>query len=54
VEWAYGKVSLVLHCLAKVLSQKIEEGYFTEKSAIEYARRILYENPKEIYKLEKE
>ena len=31
VEWAYGKVSLVLHCLARVLSQKVEEGYFTEK-----------------------
>ncbi len=52
VEWAYGKVSLILHCLAKVLSQKIEEGYFTEKKAIEYAHRILYDNPKEIYKLE--
>ncbi|OQA54461.1 MAG: glucuronate isomerase [Candidatus Atribacteria bacterium ADurb.Bin276] len=51
VEWAYGKVSLVLHCLARVLSQKVEEGYFTEKTAIEYARRILYENPQEIYQL---
>ena len=44
-------MSLVLHCLARVLSQKVEEGYFTEKTAIEYARRILYENPQEIYQL---
>lgn len=51
VEWAYGKVSLVLNALAKVLSQKIEDGYFSEKKALWVARQLLYENPKEIYKL---
>jgi hypothetical protein len=52
VEWAYGKVKIVLECLARVLSQKIEEGYFSEKKAIELARRILYDNPKEIYNMD--
>ncbi len=51
VEWAYGKTSLVLNALAKVLSQKIEEGYLSEKKALWIARQLLYENPKEIYEL---
>jgi len=51
VEWAYGKVTLVLHCLARVLAEKIEQGYFSEKEALWIARRILYDNPKEIYGL---
>jgi len=52
VEWAYGKIKIVLECLARVLSRKIEEGYFSEKKAIELARRILYDNPKEIYNMD--
>lgn len=51
VEWAYGKTSLVLNTLAKVLSQKVEEGYLSEKKALWIARQLLYENPKEIYGL---
>jgi glucuronate isomerase len=51
VEWAYGKVNLVLHCLAKVLSKKIEDGYLSEKKALWIAQRVLYDNPKEIYNL---
>ena len=51
VEWAYGKVNLVLHSLAKVLSKKIEDGYLSEKKALWVAQRVLYDNPKEIYNL---
>jgi len=51
VEWAYGKVNLVLHCLARVLSHRIDRGYFSEKQALSIARRVLYDNPKEIYGL---
>jgi len=51
VEWAYGKVKLVLHCLARVLCDKIEQGYFSQKKALWIARRVLYHNPKEIYGL---
>ncbi|MCX6090436.1 MAG: hypothetical protein NTX88_08755, partial [Candidatus Atribacteria bacterium] len=51
VEWAYGKVSLVLQCLAKVLSKKMAEEYLTEQKALWIARKLLYENPQEIYGL---
>jgi len=51
VEWAYGKVNLVLDCLARVLSEKIEQGYLSQNKAFWLARRILYDNPKEIYGL---
>jgi len=48
-EWSYGKVSLVKRCLAKVLARKIEEEYLTMNEAKSLARRILYENAREIY-----
>ena len=51
VEWAYAKVSLILDCLARVLSEKIEQGYLSRRKALWLARRILYDNPKEIYGL---
>ena len=50
-EWSYGKFSLVLECMAKVLTQKIEDGYLDFDRAIFLARKVLYENPKKIYKL---
>ncbi len=51
IEWAYAKLNLVLHSLAKVLCEKIDEGYFTEKKALWIAHKILYQNSKDIYEL---
>jgi len=51
VEWAYAKVNLVLHSLAKVLSRKIEEGYCSERKALWIAHKLLYQNSKDIYGL---
>ena len=48
-EWLYGKLCVVRFALAKVLSQKVEEGLYTEECAIRIARRWLYDNPKESY-----
>ncbi|MCD6218939.1 hypothetical protein J7K43_00965 [Candidatus Calescamantes bacterium] len=48
-EWFYGKLSVVRFALAKVLSQMIEEGLYTEELALKIARRWLHDNPKEAY-----
>jgi hypothetical protein len=48
-EWCYGKLSLVKGCLARVLARKVEEGYLTLDKAASLARRVLYDNPREIY-----
>lgn len=51
VEGAYGHLKITQENIARVLCQKLEEGYFNRKEAINYAKKILYENPKEFFKL---
>jgi len=48
-EWCFGKSELVKHQLSITLSDLVDQGYFTMDLALEVARRILYENPIEIY-----
>ena len=50
-EWSYGKISLVKNCFAGILAQKIENNYMTLTEAISLAERVMYENPKQIYKI---
>ena len=53
LEEMYGTVKFTRRILAQVLAEKIESGFFTEKAALQIARRILYANPVELYSLEK-
>ncbi|HOM25998.1 MAG TPA: hypothetical protein PKV21_00635 [bacterium] len=52
-EWSYGKYSLVIDCLMRVLTEKIDKGYLTLKEAKNLCKRIFYDNPVEIYNLKK-
>jgi len=44
VEWAYGKMRLILRQLAQVLAQKIQQGQYTRDTAIAIARQILHDS----------
>jgi len=37
--------------VARVLSEKVDEGYLSEEEAITLARRMLRDNPASLYKL---
>ena len=51
VEGAYGHAEMAREGVARVLSEKVEEGYFTETEAIRVARQILHDNPTELFRL---
>jgi len=51
VEWSYGKLCLVRKELARVLSEKVKEGYYSESYAFEIAKLLLNQNPGDIYNL---
>ena len=51
VEWSYAKASLVRLQIATVLTEMIEEGYYTEELAKELAADLLANNPEELYRL---
>lgn len=48
-EWSYGKGKLLRTQIAKVLTQKVEEGYFPEEVAADVARRIIHDNSAHVY-----
>lgn len=48
-EWVYGKLALVQKETARILSDKIERGYYNEDMARDIIRKIFYENPKRLY-----
>jgi len=51
VEGAYGHAEMARDNVARVLSEKVEEGYFTEDEAIRVARQILRDNPASLFRL---
>jgi len=51
VEGAYAHAKMARDNIAKVLAGKVEEGYFSSSEAIEFARRILRDNPMEVFNL---
>ena len=51
IEGTYGCLLFSKENIARVLHEKIKEGYFNSKNALRYARKILYDNPKEFYKV---
>ncbi len=51
VEWSYAKASLVRLQIATVLTEMVEEGYYTEELAKELAVDLLAHNPEKLYML---
>jgi len=51
VEWSYAKASMVRLQIATVLTEMVEEGYYTEELARELAVDLLTHNPEKLYRL---
>ncbi len=51
VECIYAHTKTMRKILTKILDEKIRDDYFTEKEAQMFAKKILYDNPIEIYQL---
>lgn len=51
VEMAYGHSRMARQVVARVLTEKVVEGYLTDDEAITLARRILRDNPAALFKL---
>lgn len=51
VEGAYAHAKMARDNIARVLAEKVEEGYFSPSEAIGFARRILRDNPLEVFNL---
>lgn len=49
VETVYGHIKMARQNVAYVLAEMIEEGFMTEKTALEVAQALFYENPKALY-----
>ncbi|HEY3396572.1 MAG TPA: hypothetical protein VGM19_02835 [Armatimonadota bacterium] len=49
VEWVYGKSTLTRNRLALALSDMVEEDLLNRSTAEEMARRVLYDNPRQLY-----
>jgi predicted TIM-barrel fold metal-dependent hydrolase len=51
VEKVYGHLVMARETIARVLAKKVEDRDMTEARALEAARMMLRENPKELYRL---
>ena len=51
IEGAYGSLQFAKENITEVLKQKISDGFFNANEAINYAKNILYDNPKEFFKI---
>jgi len=51
VEKVYGHLVMAREVIARALSAKIADGWFTYDRAIAMAKKMLYDNPKALYKL---
>ena len=52
VEKVYGHIVMAREDIARVLAARIERGLLTEDQALALARKWLWENPKELYRLD--
>jgi hypothetical protein len=52
VEKVYGHLVMAREDVARVFAQRVERGQMTEDQAIELARKWLWDNPRELYRLE--
>jgi len=51
VEMSYAHVVMARKVVARVLAEKVEEGYMSEEEALALARKILRDNPGRLYGL---
>jgi hypothetical protein len=51
VEGAYAHSRIARENIARVLIEKVEEGYLNEEEALKIAFRLLRDNPKELFNL---
>jgi uncharacterized protein len=51
-EGSYGHAMLCREIVGKVLAEKVLDGYWSEKEALDYARAILRDNPARVFKLD--
>ena len=51
-EWCYAKSILVRKILAKILEEKVKDGYYTIDQAVYIAEAILYQVPKKLLHIE--
>ena len=51
VEMAYGHAVMTRQVVARVLSEKVNEGYLSQDEAVMLAQRMLRDNPASLYKL---
>ncbi len=51
VEMAYGHAVMARQIVARVLSEKVDEGYLSQDEALVLAQRMLRDNPASLYKL---
>ncbi len=51
VEGLYGSQKMVRKSITELLYKKIEQKYFTFEEALDLAEKILYLNPKNVYRL---
>lgn len=49
VEWTWARAMMVRRVMARVLSDKVEDGFYTNDEALAVARRVFFETPKEIF-----
>lgn len=52
VDAIYGHLRLARENVSRVLSEKVDEGFFCEDKAVDIARALFYENPLRILKLQ--
>jgi predicted TIM-barrel fold metal-dependent hydrolase len=52
VEKVYGHLVMAREDIAEVLARRIEEGQMTETRALDLARQWLWDNPRDLYRLE--
>jgi hypothetical protein len=48
IEWAYAKALIVRRELATVFARKVRSGQYSEEDALEIARRILFDSPRDL------
>jgi glucuronate isomerase len=52
VEWAYAKSVMVRSQLAIVLAQKIAQGQYSQADALQIAKSVLFDSPRETLRME--
>jgi hypothetical protein len=49
VDWIYARLQMTKRVLAIVLSEKIEQGFYTLTQAVDIAQQVLLDTPKALF-----